>query len=233
MATHISHFCSPCALQGGGRAGASQAHIIICYEDSPQHWLQRGDTGTPLKHGSPGGPSSWGGRYRSGARTVAGQWANGSFYPMVGGACFGPLTHSSEPTSCRYRRKALQWHPDKNPDNKEFAERKFKEVAEAYEVLSDSKGQGTPVLCPILLLPKAMPPPPISSVPFPNLAFKCPPRPSQGDSGTFSFLLQFKRAPTMCKVLFYSSPGPLCSVSAPQDLMAAGWVLTKGREQGR
>jgi curved DNA-binding protein CbpA len=41
--------------------------------------------------------------------------------------------------SCRYRRKALQWHPDKNPDNKEFAERKFKEVAEAYEVLSDSK----------------------------------------------------------------------------------------------
>ncbi|XP_077011331.1 dnaJ homolog subfamily B member 2 isoform X2 [Tamandua tetradactyla] len=36
-----------------------------------------------------------------------------------------------------YRRKALQWHPDKNPDNKEFAEKKFKEVAEAYEVLSD------------------------------------------------------------------------------------------------
>nr|XP_045003292.1 dnaJ homolog subfamily B member 2 isoform X2 [Jaculus jaculus] len=40
-------------------------------------------------------------------------------------------------TSCRYRKKALQWHPDKNPDNKEFAEKKFKEVAEAYEVLSD------------------------------------------------------------------------------------------------
>ncbi|CAO2625063.1 DnaJ homolog subfamily B member 2, partial [Lemmus lemmus] len=38
-----------------------------------------------------------------------------------------------------YRKKALQWHPDKNPDNKEFAEKKFKEVAEAYEVLSDSK----------------------------------------------------------------------------------------------
>lgn len=36
-----------------------------------------------------------------------------------------------------YRKKALQWHPDKNPDNKEFAEKKFKEVAEAYEVLSD------------------------------------------------------------------------------------------------
>ncbi|XP_051565123.1 dnaJ homolog subfamily B member 2 isoform X2 [Myxocyprinus asiaticus] len=36
-----------------------------------------------------------------------------------------------------YRKLALRWHPDKNPDNKEEAERKFKEIAEAYEVLSD------------------------------------------------------------------------------------------------
>ena len=35
-----------------------------------------------------------------------------------------------------YRKKALQYHPDKNPDDKE-AETKFKEAAEAYEVLSD------------------------------------------------------------------------------------------------
>ena len=35
-----------------------------------------------------------------------------------------------------YRKKAVKFHPDKNPDDKK-AEEKFKEAAEAYEVLSD------------------------------------------------------------------------------------------------
>jgi molecular chaperone DnaJ len=38
-----------------------------------------------------------------------------------------------------YRRMAMKFHPDRNKDNPEEAEAKFKQIKEAYEVLSDPK----------------------------------------------------------------------------------------------
>ncbi|KAF6143310.1 hypothetical protein GIB67_039093 [Kingdonia uniflora] len=36
-----------------------------------------------------------------------------------------------------YKRLAMKWHPDKNPNNKNISESNFKKITEAYDVLSD------------------------------------------------------------------------------------------------
>ena len=38
-----------------------------------------------------------------------------------------------------YRKRAKKWHPDMNPDKREEAEERFKEISEAYAVLSDDE----------------------------------------------------------------------------------------------
>ena len=46
-------------------------------------------------------------------------------------------TASVEEIKASYRKCALKWHPDRNPENKAEAEMKFRESTEAYSVLSD------------------------------------------------------------------------------------------------
>ncbi|OQR97852.1 hypothetical protein ACHHYP_09890 [Achlya hypogyna] len=57
------------------------------------------------------------------------------YYQVLGVA----KTATEEELKKAYRKMALKWHPDKNPDSKDLAQKKFQEVNEAYEVLSDKQ----------------------------------------------------------------------------------------------
>lgn len=59
--------------------------------------------------------------------------AKRDYYEVLG----TPKSASADDIKKAYRKKAIEYHPDKNPGDKS-AEEKFKEAAEAYEVLSDA-----------------------------------------------------------------------------------------------
>jgi len=46
---------------------------------------------------------------------------------------------SEQDLKSAYRKLALQHHPDRNPDDKETSEERFKEITEAYSILADSQ----------------------------------------------------------------------------------------------
>lgn len=60
---------------------------------------------------------------------------NKDYYEILG----VPKDSTADDIKKAYRKLAIKWHPDKNPENTKVAEEKFKEIAEAYEVLSDPK----------------------------------------------------------------------------------------------
>jgi molecular chaperone DnaJ len=54
-------------------------------------------------------------------------------YEILGVARTAPV----EEIKSAYRKAAMKWHPDRNPENKPHAEERFREATEAYTVLSD------------------------------------------------------------------------------------------------
>jgi len=60
------------------------------------------------------------------------------YYEVLG------VAHDATPDQIKsaYRKAALQWHPDRNPENKQQAEENFRAASEAYSVLSDAQKRG-------------------------------------------------------------------------------------------
>jgi len=55
------------------------------------------------------------------------------YYGLLGVARNATLAEIKE----GYKNHAMKWHPQKNPNNKEAAESRFRDIAEAYDVLTD------------------------------------------------------------------------------------------------
>ena len=57
------------------------------------------------------------------------------YYALLG----VPKDASAEQIKKGYRKEAIRYHPDKNPDNKQAAEERFKKISKAYEVFLQTK----------------------------------------------------------------------------------------------
>ena len=59
--------------------------------------------------------------------------SNRNFYKILG----VQWSASQKEIKRAYRKLSLEWHPDKNPDNREEALKKYQEINDAYEALGD------------------------------------------------------------------------------------------------
>lgn len=69
------------------------------------------------------------------AQTALKQSKEKNYYKILG----VPRNAQQKEIKKSYRDLALKWHPDKNTDDKENAEKMFQDISEAYEVLSDKE----------------------------------------------------------------------------------------------
>ncbi|CAM8967922.1 unnamed protein product [Rhodiola kirilowii] len=117
-----------------------------------------------------------------------------------------------------YRKLAMKWHPDKNPNNKKDAEAKFKQISEAYDVLSDSQKRAIYDQYGEEGLKGQVPPPPPGAGGYSSGGF---------DGGSASFSFNPRSADDIFSEFFgFSSPGGMGDIGGSHG--GGGGAFTRG-----